>query len=145
MVMVRAEVRQTQQLDRSPPWPSRHRRHRVPVLGTVSVGRLHTSLISCMWSVGGALAGHRKGLGGRPWGSRGGASGRLRPRPACGRTASYQHTAIVFLSCVHVVVMLVRGTYAGVWLAVGLVVVSHSVCSYPWLALGMATRQAGCW
>jgi hypothetical protein len=45
------------------------------------------SRTGCRSSVGGCRVGRRRGPGGRPWGSRAGANGRLRPRPAGGRTA----------------------------------------------------------
>jgi hypothetical protein len=80
-------ARQSRPLCRSRPSPSRRRSRRGPGRGTVSAGRWHMSRTGCRSSVGGCRAGRRTGRGGRPWDSRGAASGLPRPR-LCGRTAA---------------------------------------------------------
>jgi hypothetical protein len=119
MVRVLAVVRQSLTLGRSRRSPSRHQSPRGPVRGTVWACRSRMSLTGCMWSVGAARAGRKKGPRERVLGFRGEASGRPHPRFLYGRTAAAVSMLYRF-GCV-----VIRGTYASVWLAVGLVIVGH--------------------
>jgi hypothetical protein len=148
MVRAPAAVRQNRRLSRcSRPSPSRRQSHREPGRGTVSACRWHMSLTGCRSSVGGCRAGRRTGRGGRPWDSRGGASGLLRPRLG-GRTAmrSVCCSAAALLLLAGVVI---RGTYAEVRFAIVLRlvrrVVRHGAAIRGWHVVGGGKGEVVRW